>query len=86
MYYCNTFLVKSLGEGRLGTNEGEFNRILSSYSYPLLRCVFEEYKKIKGKSFGQAIDSELSGDLKTGMKAICKSSSYVMEFWYEFND
>ncbi|KAK3868404.1 hypothetical protein Pcinc_026207 [Petrolisthes cinctipes] len=58
------------GEGKLGTNEGEFNRILASYSYPLLRCVFEEYKKIKGKTFGQAIDSELSGDLKIGMKAV----------------
>ncbi|XP_045617471.1 annexin B9 isoform X1 [Procambarus clarkii] len=58
------------GEGKMGTDEGEFNRILSSYSYPLLRCVFEEYMKIKGKSFGDAIDAELSGDLKLGMKAI----------------
>ncbi|XP_042226955.1 annexin B10-like isoform X2 [Homarus americanus] len=58
------------GEGKMGTDEGEFNRILSSYSYPLLRCVFEEYAKIKGKSFGDALDSELSGDLKIGMKAV----------------
>ncbi|XP_071541336.1 annexin B9-like isoform X3 [Panulirus ornatus] len=58
------------GEGKMGTDEAEFNRILSSYSYPLLRCVFEEYKKIKGKSFGDALDAELSGDLKIGMKAV----------------
>lgn len=69
----------AIGEGKLGTDEGEFNRILASYSYPLLRCVFEEYKKIKGKTFGQAIDSELSGDLKQGMKAICKLSNCVVE-------
>lgn len=56
----------------MGTDEAEFNRILSAYSYPLLRCVFEEYRKIKGKTFGDAIDSELSGDLKLGMKTICK--------------
>ncbi|KAK7086296.1 hypothetical protein SK128_020089 [Halocaridina rubra] len=61
------------GEGKMGTNEGEFNRILASYSYPLLRCVFEEYKKIKGKSFGDAIKSELSGDLKLGMEAVYHS-------------
>ncbi|XP_064106648.1 annexin A4-like isoform X1 [Macrobrachium nipponense] len=71
---CDPALANSLaqqlykaGEGKLGTDEAEFNRILSSYSYPLLRCVFEEYKKIKGKPFLDAIKSELSGDLQLGM-------------------
>ncbi|XP_047479001.1 annexin B10-like isoform X3 [Penaeus chinensis] len=74
---CDPALANSLaqqlykaGEGKIGTDESEFNRILSAYSYPLLRCVFEEYKKIKGKTFGDAIDSELSGDLKLGMKTV----------------
>lgn len=74
---CDPALATSLaqqlykaGEGKLGTDEAEFNRILSSYSYPLLRVVFEEYKKIKGKSFGDALKSELSGDLRLGMMAI----------------
>ncbi|XP_045106709.1 annexin A7-like isoform X7 [Portunus trituberculatus] len=58
------------GVGKVGTDEAEFNRILSTYSYPMLRIVFEEYKKIKGKSFGDALDSELSGDLKMGMRAV----------------
>lgn len=61
------------GVGKVGTDEGEFNRILSCYSYPLLRIVFEEYKKIKGKSFGDALNSELSGDLKIGMMAVYDS-------------
>ncbi|KAK8725868.1 hypothetical protein OTU49_010526 [Cherax quadricarinatus] len=61
------------GEGKMGTDEAEFNRILSSYSYPLLRCVFEEYSKISKKSFGDAINAELSGDLKLGMQAIYTS-------------
>lgn len=72
--YFQTFW--SAGEGKIGTDEAEFNRILSAYSYPLLRCVFEEYRKIKGKTFGDAIDSELSGDLKLGMKTICKYCLY----------
>lgn len=74
---CDPALANSLaqqlykaGEGKLGTDEAEFNRILSSYSYPLLRCVFEEYKKIKGKTFLDAIKSELSGDLQLGMEAL----------------
>lgn len=58
--------------GKVGTDEAEFNRILSCYSFQLLRIVFEEYKKIKGKSFGDALNSELSGDLKLGMMAICE--------------
>lgn len=66
---CHYFTT---GVGKIGTDEGEFNRILSSYSYPLLRVVFDEYKKIKGKSFGDALEAELSGDLKLGMKAVCK--------------
>ncbi|CAL4152633.1 unnamed protein product, partial [Meganyctiphanes norvegica] len=74
---CDTALANGLaqqlykaGEGRMGTNEGEFNRILATYSFPLLRCVFEEYKKINGRTLGQAISSEFSGDIKTGFKAI----------------
>lgn len=35
------------GEGKVGTDESEFNRILATYSYPVLRATFEEYKKIK---------------------------------------
>ncbi|XP_076063063.1 annexin B9-like [Oratosquilla oratoria] len=58
------------GEAKMGTDEAEFNRIMSSYSYPLLRLVFEDYKKIKGKPFADAIKSELSGDLERGMMAI----------------
>ncbi|XP_068215304.1 annexin B9-like isoform X1 [Palaemon carinicauda] len=74
---CDPALANSLaqqlykaGEGKLGTDEAEFNRILSSYSYPMLRCVFEEYKKIKNKPFLDAIKSELSGDLQLGMQTL----------------
>ncbi|XP_076063062.1 annexin-B12-like isoform X2 [Oratosquilla oratoria] len=75
---CDPSLAPSLaqqlyeaGEGKkLGTDESEFNRIMANYSYPLLRLVFEEYEKIKGKPFSDAIKSELSGDLEKGMLAI----------------
>lgn len=61
------------GEGKVGTDESEFNRILASYSYPLLRAVFEEYRKIKGKSLADAIKSEFSGDIKNGLLAVVMS-------------
>jgi len=61
------------GEGKLGTDESEFNRILASYSPVVLRATFEEYKKIKGKSLSDAIKSEFSGDIKDGLLAVMYS-------------
>lgn len=58
------------GEGRRGTDESEYIKIMTNYSYPLLKTVFEEYRKIGGNDFSNAIDSELSGDFKKGVKAI----------------
>jgi len=61
------------GEGKLGTNEEEINRILAVYSFPMLRCVFAEYRYLRGEDFGSVISKELSGDMKTGMKAIYRT-------------
>ncbi|CAL4212071.1 unnamed protein product, partial [Meganyctiphanes norvegica] len=62
--------LHTAGEARFGTNESEFRRIMTNYSYPLLKEVFEEYKKIEGHEFSKAIDSELSGSFKKGVMAI----------------
>ncbi|KAA0202160.1 hypothetical protein HAZT_HAZT002192 [Hyalella azteca] len=75
--------------GKVGTDEAEFNRILSYYSYPLLRAVFDEYKKIKafcsvtsqGKSLIDAIKSEFSGDIQNGLIAVVSSIENRPQFF-----
>ncbi|CAL4069002.1 unnamed protein product, partial [Meganyctiphanes norvegica] len=75
------------GEGRKGTAEAEFTRILSHYSYPLLRQVFKEYEKIADHDFGTAIEKEISGDLKAGMTAVyCTIENTAKFFAKELRD
>lgn len=69
------------GAGKVGTDEAEFNRILSVYSFPLLRAVFDEYKKIKGKTLCDAIKSEFSGDIKSGLLAVVRSIENKHQFF-----
>jgi len=61
------------GEKKVGTDESKFNQILCSQSYAQLRMVFAEYKALSKKGLDQVIKSEMSGDLESGMLAICKS-------------
>ncbi|KAA0191133.1 hypothetical protein HAZT_HAZT002189 [Hyalella azteca] len=69
------------GEEKVGTDESEFNRILSCYSYNLLRYVFYEYEKIKGKSLIDAIKSEFSGDIQNGLIAVISSIENRPQFF-----
>ncbi|XP_061389972.1 annexin B10-like [Musca vetustissima] len=58
------------GEGKLGTDEEVFNRIMSHASFDQLRLVFEEYKHLTGLTIEQAIKHEMEDDLHDAMMAI----------------
>jgi len=61
------------GAGQSGTDESEFNRILSCYSPAVTRAILDEYQNIKGKSLVDTIDSEFSGDIKSGLMDVVES-------------
>jgi len=52
------------GQGAWGTDEGTFNRIFASRSFPQLRATMKFYKKKTGEDMDDVIDKEMGGDLK----------------------
>jgi len=52
------------GEGKWGTDEGTFNRIFATRSFPQLRATFAAYKKQRGQDMAEVIEEEMSGTLK----------------------
>lgn len=52
------------GEGRWGTDELAFNEVLAKRSHKQLRATFEAYQMLIGKDIEEAIEEEISGDLK----------------------
>jgi annexin A7/11 len=62
----------SAGEKRWGTDESKFNQILALRSYDQLRATFEEYRKVSKYDIVRSIEREMSGNLKSAMKAICR--------------
>jgi len=63
--------LKKSGEDKWGTDESEFILILCTRSLPQLKATFLEYQRnSKHRSMVDAIESEFSGDLRRGLKAI----------------
>ncbi|XP_795341.2 annexin A7 [Strongylocentrotus purpuratus] len=54
------------GEGQLGTDESEFQRILVAKSVPHIRAVLLAYAVAAEKTMIESISSEMSGDLEQG--------------------
>lgn len=71
------------GELRFGTDESEFNRILTSRSFQHLAAVFQEYRNITGHDIDEAISNEFSGDIEEGLLAIVKIVRNKNEFFAE---
>lgn len=58
------------GNGRLGTEESAFVRLLAAESHEQLAVVFDAYQRQFSRSIEQVLESEMSGDLLDGMLAI----------------
>ncbi|XP_055955975.1 annexin A11 isoform X1 [Patella vulgata] len=71
------------GEKKFGTDESQFNRILSARSYAHLREVFNCYQKISKNTFEKAVKSETSGDLEAGYLAIINVATNIPAFFAE---
>jgi hypothetical protein len=59
------------GEGKLGTDETEFIRILCSRSFSQLRATFDAYLKYSDNTIEKCIKKEMSGNLS-------KSSNFFL--------
>lgn len=60
------------GEGRLGTEESTFSKILAHENFEQLNEIFEQYKEVSGNTIEQALRHELSGDYLEGLLAVGK--------------
>lgn len=59
-----------IGEGKIGTDEAAFVEILAHAGQRQAYLIFEEYKKLSGKTIEQAMTSEMSGELLNGLLAM----------------
>jgi len=61
-----------VGEGQMGTDEEAFTTLMAHESFHQLRIVFDEYRKLSGKTIEQAINAEFSGDIGEALMTIGK--------------
>lgn len=66
-------ILYNAGEGKVGTDEAAFVEILAHAGQRQAYLIFEEYKKISGKTIEQAMNSEMSGELLNGLLAMVKT-------------
>ncbi|XP_040068477.3 annexin-B12-like [Ixodes scapularis] len=76
-------LLHQAGAARWGTDESTFNRILASQSYEQLKLVFREYHALTNHTIMEAINSEMSGDLRAAFLAIVKSVVNIQYYFAE---
>lgn len=75
--------LHNAGEGTLGTDEEAFVLLLAHQSFPQLQLVFREYASISGKTFEQAVQSELGGDLKEAILTIARCAESLPQYFAE---
>jgi len=69
------------GEGKTGTDEAVFNRILCLRSQDHLRAVFAAYLKNQGHDLGHAIKKEFSGDTERAFLTVFRSIQDQTGYW-----
>jgi len=69
------------GEGKFFTDKSKFTEILATRSYPQIRRIFEEYQKISKKNLTDAVEKELTGWTKEGMRGIGTDFSSLISFF-----
>lgn len=71
------------GEAQWGTDESRFNVILASRSFWHLVHVFDIYETMSDKVMEEAIENEMSGDVKDAMLAIVKCVRSKSKYYAE---
>lgn len=71
------------GQGKMGTDEIEFIRILCSRNFRQLYATFEAYEKFCGTDIEKAIKKEMSGKLERSLLAIVKTIRNKQAFYAE---
>jgi len=71
-------LLYQKGEGKFGTDEATFTRIMTSRSVPHLQAVDRHYRNLYKRSLGEAIAKETSGDYKDALVACTKTLEVYM--------
>jgi len=71
------------GEGKLGTDEEAFTTLLAHQSFYQLKLVFDEYANISGKTFQQAVENELGGELKEAIMTIARRTESAPRYFAE---
>ena len=77
LYQLNTNSRLQIGEGKVGTDENAFVEILGHAGQHQAYLIFQEYKKISGKTIEQAMKSEMSGELLEGLLSMGTCSSII---------
>lgn len=71
-------LLYQKGEGKFGTDEATFTRIMSCRSVAHLQAVDKHYRNLYKRSLGEAIVKETSGDYKDALLACTKTLEVYM--------
>lgn len=67
-----------------GTDEGAFISVFCSNSYEQLRAIFHEYRALAGHDIMDAINNEMSGDLKDALLAIGTNATFAHIINYSY--
>lgn len=70
--HADAKILYEAGEGKLGTDESEFQRILLTRSRDHVREVISAYNKLSKKTLEEAIKSEMSGDIERAYLTIMR--------------